>query len=56
MKTEFNALVKDFHSKALVSGDKGYSVKLQGEDFRMIDLAQAPANMYAKITIEWEEK
>ena len=56
MKVEFTALVKSFHSKALVSGDKSYQVMLQTHEHPAIDLAQAPSDKFAKITIEWEDK
>ena len=56
MKTQFKALVKSFNRKALVSGDTGYEVKLQCEEYAMTDLAQAPSDAYVTITVEWEDK
>ena len=53
MKIAFRSLVKTFQSKALVSGDKGYSVTLQGEDSSMTDLANAPADQEVLVTIEY---
>ena len=56
MKVEFQALVKELKSKALVSLDKGFEVKLRGEDPNMGLLAFAPAGTTAKITIEWKDE
>jgi hypothetical protein len=55
MKIELQALIKEVKAKALVSLDKGYEVKLQGEDIVMADLAKAPADQKAKIMVEWND-
>lgn len=55
MKVNFLALVKEVKVKALISLDKGFEVKLQGEDFAMAELVNAPADNSVKVTIEWEE-
>ena len=52
MKIEFEAMVREFKSKALVSLDKGYEVKLQG-DRGMSELVHAPADANVKVVIMW---
>ena len=53
MEVQFNALIKQVKSKALVSGDKGYEVLLQGESPYMGLLVNAPADrqIICKITL-----
>ena len=55
MEVNFTALVKEFKSKALQSLDKGFEVKLQGENPVMVLLAQAPANQEVNVKIEWKD-
>ena len=55
MKIEFNALVKSFNTKSLVSGDKSYQATLQSHEMPMADLVQAPSDKFVKITMEWDE-
>ena len=52
---KFRALVKEVHSKALVSLDKSYQILLQGEDDRMAELINAPADQEAEIIIKYLE-
>ena len=56
MKVKFDALVKECKSKALVSLDKEYEVKLQGANLNMALLAHAPADNQVKVTVEWDDK
>lgn len=55
MKVEFRALVKECKGKALASLDKGFEVKLWGEDEKMGLAMFAPAGKTVAITIEWED-
>ena len=55
MKVEFSALIKSFTSKALVSLDKGYEVKVWGENPQMMKLVDAPADREVRVLVEWDE-
>jgi len=52
---KFRALVKEVHSKALVSLDKSYQILLQGEDSQMGELINAPADQEAEVIIKYSE-
>jgi len=54
MEVKFKCLVKEVKMKNLVSLDKGFEVKLQGEDKDMIFLSAAPADTIVNVTINWE--
>ena len=51
-KIVFSALVKEVFAKALVSGDKGYRVILQGEDPNMFAAGAFPGDQQVRVTIE----
>ena len=53
-KIEFKAIVKDFNSRALVSLDKGYQIKLITSDKRVKGLIEAPADKEITCQISWE--
>jgi len=55
VEIRFRALIKKVGSKALVSLDKSYQILLQGEDKRMAELINAPADQEAKVTIKYTE-
>lgn len=52
VKVEFDALVKNVSSKALVSGDKSFKIELVGEDGRMLECGTLPGDAMVKVTIE----
>ena len=52
MEIKFRALVKEVKAKALVSLDKGFEVKLQG-DSKMAVLVDAPADKEVEVVIKW---
>lgn len=54
IEIEFIALIKEVKSKALVSLDKGFEVKLQGSDKIIAKLFDAPADQEVKFKAIWE--
>ena len=52
-KIQFTAIVKEVKCKALVSLDKGYEIRLQGEEAEMGKAMDVPADQTANVTIEW---
>ena len=56
MQIQFEALTKQVVSKALVSGDKSFSVLFQGEDIEMAKLVAMPADALVKVTVEIAEQ
>ena len=56
MQIQFEALTKQVVSKALVSGDKSFSVLFQGEDIEMAKLVAKPAEALVKVTVEIAEQ
>ena len=55
MIVEFEALIKEVKAKALASLDKGYEIKIQGENENMFKLAQAPADATVTVRVEWDD-